>query len=362
MAYPNKINTLTTVQASQTLAAGGHAQRHNDANEALEEIRDFLGSGSPGYVLTASPGASGSVAWAANSTDVLVDAKGDLIVGITDDLVDRLPVGVDGYVLTASAGASAGVAWAPDSTGSVVDAKGDLIVGTADDVIDRLPVGADGTFLSASAGASAGVVWVAPDFISETVVDAKGDLLVGSADDVVSILPVGPNSYVLTASAGASAGIVWAPSAGGGGGASITTASAAPVGPANGDAWYNTTDGALYIYYDDGDSQQWVMVVGGPVGGVFDLRTFEFTASASQTVFTGLDDNSKSLIFNTGDLLVSLNGAILTPGNDYTTSGGDTITLVTGASDQDILVALSFSGPSTKPEAGLESAFLLMGG
>lgn len=34
----------------------------------------------------------------------------------------------------------------------------------------------------------------------------------------------------------------------------------APTNPSNGDQWYNTNDGNLYIYYNDGDTSQWVQV------------------------------------------------------------------------------------------------------
>ena len=31
-----------------------------------------------------------------------------------------------------------------------------------------------------------------------------------------------------------------------------------PVGPSSGDLWFNSTDGSLYVYYNDGTSSQWV--------------------------------------------------------------------------------------------------------
>jgi hypothetical protein len=45
---------------------------------------------------------------------------------------------------------------------------------------------------------------------------------------------------------------------GGGGGASITMADAAPGSPSNGDLWFNTSVLRLYVYYTDGTSNQWV--------------------------------------------------------------------------------------------------------
>lgn len=43
-----------------------------------------------------------------------------------------------------------------------------------------------------------------------------------------------------------------------GGGGGVTTSSTAPVSPSAGDLWFNSDNASLYIYYDDGDSQQWV--------------------------------------------------------------------------------------------------------
>lgn len=36
--------------------------------------------------------------------------------------------------------------------------------------------------------------------------------------------------------------------------------STAPSTPSNGDQWYNTNDGNLYVYYNDGDTSQWVQI------------------------------------------------------------------------------------------------------
>jgi hypothetical protein len=45
---------------------------------------------------------------------------------------------------------------------------------------------------------------------------------------------------------------------GGGGGSSVTISDIAPPTPAQGDLWWNTEDGRLYVYYTDNDSSQWV--------------------------------------------------------------------------------------------------------
>ena len=62
-----------------------------------------------------------------------------------------------------------------------------------------------------------------------------------------------------------------ASSGGGGGGASVSTSDAAPGSPSDGDLWYDTDDGGMFVYYQDTDSSQWVEVIGsqgaaGPAG------------------------------------------------------------------------------------------------
>ena len=49
---------------------------------------------------------------------------------------------------------------------------------------------------------------------------------------------------------------------GGGGGASVTTDDTAPSSPSDGDLWYDTDDGGMFVYYEDTDSSQWVEVIG----------------------------------------------------------------------------------------------------
>ena len=51
----------------------------------------------------------------------------------------------------------------------------------------------------------------------------------------------------------------------GGGGAGVTVGTAAPSSPAQGDLWWDSDDGKLFIYYDDGTSQQFVDAAGPSV-------------------------------------------------------------------------------------------------
>ena len=58
-------------------------------------------------------------------------------------------------------------------------------------------------------------------------------------------------------------GSAWQPAGGGGGG--VTISSTAPASPSAGDLWWDSDDGEMYLYYDDGSSQQWVSAAGPSV-------------------------------------------------------------------------------------------------
>jgi hypothetical protein len=53
--------------------------------------------------------------------------------------------------------------------------------------------------------------------------------------------------------------------AAGGGGGGVTISATAPAAPAVGDLWWDSVNGELYVYYDDGTSSQWVAAAGPSV-------------------------------------------------------------------------------------------------
>ena len=53
---------------------------------------------------------------------------------------------------------------------------------------------------------------------------------------------------------------------GGGGSSNIDSGPNPPFIPQPGDLWFNTVNGVLYVYYDDGNSKQWVQTVPGGGG------------------------------------------------------------------------------------------------
>ncbi|NBP55928.1 hypothetical protein EBU71_05225, partial [bacterium] len=59
---------------------------------------------------------------------------------------------------------------------------------------------------------------------------------------------------------------------------------------------------------------------GSSVNGTADR--YKYTATASQTTFTGADDNANTLAYDAGFLDVYLNGIKLVNGSDFTASSG----------------------------------------
>ena len=71
------------------------------------------------------------------------------------------------------------------------------------------------------------------------------------------------------------------------------------------------------------------------------MQLYKFTATASQTAFTGNDANGALLAFSGSDVDVYLNGVHL-DSSDFSVSNGDTITLSSGAAVNDELVVRAY--------------------
>jgi hypothetical protein len=99
--------------------------------------------------------------------------------------------------------------------------------------------------------------------------------------------------------------------------------------------YFNSTDGVMKVYTASG----WIAASSASVAT---LATFEFVATAGQTVFTGNDANGSSLSYVAPAIIVTLNGVRLRPGDDYTATNGTSITLVSAAALNDELVVDAF--------------------
>ena len=103
----------------------------------------------------------------------------------------------------------------------------------------------------------------------------------------------------------------------------------------NGDMWFDTTAGKLKIW--NGSSFD---LAGSSINGT--SARFKYTATASQTTFTGADDNGNTLAYDSGFTDVYLNGVKLVNSSDYTATDGSNIVLTTGVGLNDILEIVGF--------------------
>jgi hypothetical protein len=86
------------------------------------------------------------------------------------------------------------------------------------------------------------------------------DFAEATDDRVAALLVAGPN---ITLTYNDPANTLTIAASGGGGGASVTISDTPPGSPTAGNLWWESDTGNLYIYYNDGTSSQWVIVVGG---------------------------------------------------------------------------------------------------
>jgi len=117
--------------------------------------------------------------------------------------------------------------------------------------------------------------------------------------------------------------------------------SSAPTLDNDGDAliigalYFDTTTDTMKVYGSGG----WTSA-GSSVNGTADR--FKYTATSSQTTFTGSDDNANTLGYDAGFLDVYLNGVKLVNGVDFTATNGTSIVLSTGAVINDILEVIAY--------------------
>ena len=120
-------------------------------------------------------------------------------------------------------------------------------------------------------------------------------------------------------------------------GASATAPTQDPDGSALdvGDLYFDTTSDTMRVYSSGG----WINA-GSAVNGT--ANRFKYTATASQTTFSGADDDGNTLAYDAGYADVYLNGVKLVNGSDFTATSGTSIVLASGASASDILEVIAY--------------------
>lgn len=123
------------------------------------------------------------------------------------------------------------------------------------------------------------------------------------------------SANVVTGNVYTSGGIYWSnngaaySSGGGGGGTSnflYTASASAPGSPTKGDQWFDTGDGTLYEYMDDGDSFQWV-----------DIQTPTFASNAVVTSLSGDVSTSGNI---SGSSIIITSGIFWSNGTPFASS------------------------------------------
>jgi hypothetical protein len=118
--------------------------------------------------------------------------------------------------------------------------------------------------------------------------------------------------------------------------------SSAPTLDNDGDAlvtgalYYDTTETGMFVY----DGSQW-LVASSATQAI--LTVYNYTATSGQTTFSGVDDNTATLTYVSGSIIVTLNGIFLEDNADYTATSGTSVTLTTGANSNDELNVYAYN-------------------
>jgi len=111
---------------------------------------------------------------------------------------------------------------------------------------------------------------------------------------------------------------------------------------------FTATDGTSIVLASgatSGDSVEilaWISSDLAPLIKTVGFDTYSYTATSSQTTFTGSDDNSATLAYTAGHVQVFMNGILLDGDSEYTASDGTSVVLSVAASLNDIIKIIAF--------------------
>ena len=98
--------------------------------------------------------------------------------------------------------------------------------------------------------------------------------------------------------------------------------------------YFNSTDNEMRVY----DGANWIAASAATQAS---MNIYEYTATASQTTFSGSDDNGATLSYTADNIIVMMNGAVLDP-DEFTATNGTSVVLDSGAALNDELVIFAF--------------------
>tara|TARA_R110002012_G_scaffold75971_1_gene191856 strand:- start:22958 stop:25585 length:2628 start_codon:yes stop_codon:yes gene_type:complete len=107
----------------------------------------------------------------------------------------------------------------------------------------------------------------------------------------------------------------------------------------SGNLFFNSTDNEMRIF----DGANWIAATSA---GSTSLLIYKYVATASQTTFTGADENGATLSYTAGNINVFFNGVRL-DASDYTASNGTSIVLGVGSAVSDELVVTAYKSFTT---------------
>ena len=356
--------SATSAASSATAAATSASSASTSATSAAADAATAAASVATisGYATTASnsaAAASTSATSSATSASAAATSASSAATSATAAATSATSAAASATAAATSAtsasvsAASAAAAVTTAIQASIIDAKGDLIVGTAADTAGRLAVGTNGHILTADSAETTGIKWSAAPagFTAPTI----GTTVITSGTTVSTIESVtlnnatltgtltagatsGTNGYLLTAT---TSGVTWAaapvslPSQTGNTGKLLVTdgttaswAGAAPIA--------SPTEPATLI-----DGLVWVDTDGSVPGQA--VTRWSKAPTGGTTSLSGLDDSSVTLSYTAGYEQVYRNGVLLSRGNDYTATSGNSITLIDATLTGDIIEVIGSS-------------------